>query len=881
MIDFNDYRMKNSIKYTKNLYVPKRYLACLIMRYKGEKVSTAFKRYLDIFKTNNSYRKEFDLFLKDNFEIFDKRIGTITNSNYKELELSCDFPFQKSILNGLQIAQDIIGGFDIANITDDVIRKINNIKLEQIHFISSSKKIINCGIDQQIFDFVITRECLLNKYCMKSEEIAEQFYNLLIYSELYKTLITNIPSKNNADCLKVVRNLALNSYEPTFQFCSFEQIANMSISDLFFIVGFNIDTLMNILNYFSEDKDEVILKVMKDYIEKIGKNDFIILTRRENETLEKIGEDFNLTRERIRQLEARQINSFNDFYFKKLCSNNKNLIFVFPRVSNVFSLDSLKEQLGPMYNCFRNLIKSIKLLNDAKYYDDIDSIVETTKIYDYFKSVIDENFGKYFKKECLAEKINFVYNTLCVYGFDKKLIELCIRNNYKLKGNLFIKNNFCLTKSFEVDIILEKYFDNGFHFSDVNDVAMMNQYALNEFGEQIFDIDESDPSNVHLIQAVLERSSSRLIDRGTYIHVKKAPSISMELLDKIIFYLNEKNRPLAYSDIFETFKKELSTNGINNKYALQGAMSPFKEELFKSKRDYILPIKIECTLRESINSWILSRTVLFTYNDFKKEFKGVAQSVFMSAIYEVGGIAYYWMRGYVVVKNFDISDEDIFRLKQLIDKAIDKSNVGYCSADEIYNLVYSEMNYFLNKCKIKYSYDLFSILQIIFINAFKFKRPLIGTFNVIFESESEAIDNYLLDKNVVSLYEMRKYIHSKVPKNENEFFTIFEIIKNKWNEFVAVDCNTIIRKENVVLTQKELLKLESIIDSALEEKEILNIQQDIVDKNYFQEIAGMHANKYLIFGLTNSFLHNKYDFFEEANIYRAGNFTIKKRNNIQ
>ena len=621
----------------------------------------------------------------------------------------------------------------------------------------------------------------------------------------------------------------------------------------------------------------MVPQLMKDYLKTIDKDDFVVLSRRERETLDAIGQDYNVTRERIRQIEAKEIEKFNEFYLNNFSSEKKNLLFVFPKISSIFPLDCLKEAMGEMNDCFRNLMKSIVLAGEAKYYKEIDAIVETERVYVFFKRVVDEVLGNYFKKSDLDERIEMCLDSLGDYGFDKETIRFYIQNNYREKEATLVKEHFRLSKVVEVDFVLENYFDDGFHFSDEEHIKLMNKYAFDEFGEEIFDLSTIDMSNPHTVQAVIERASARLVDRGTYIHSSKAHDLPMELVDKIIAYLKEKNRALAYSNIFETFQAELEEIGITNRYALQGAMSVFEGELFKGKRDRVLPVEIQQTLRDSINTWILSRPGLFSYDEFKNEFKGVAQSVFMSAIYEVGGLAYYWMQGYIGVDKLNISEEDKAKLKQLIEYLIAQYHMEYCSADEIFNLVNIQMNDFIVNCGMKYSYDLFSVLQVLFANDFKFKRPMVGSHDAVFETGNEIVDGYLASKSMVKLMKMRKYLDIKTGNTPDKYITVFEIIKNKWNEFVAVDVDTIVRKETISVSDKEVVRLDVIVEMLLEQKDTLNIEEDIIEKCFFKEIAGMQSNKYLISGLVNTFLHDKYEVSAEGNKYRGGTFFITKK----
>jgi hypothetical protein len=66
------------------------------------------------------------------------------------------------------------------------------------------------------------------------------------------------------------------------------------------------------------------------------------------------------------------------------------------------------------------------------------------------------------------------------------------------------------------------------------------------------------------------------------------------------------------------------------------------------------------------------------------EFKGVANSVFMAALYQLGNFVYFWDQGYIKFDLLNITQEEQNNLKLLIDYRINQYHMEYCSADEIY-----------------------------------------------------------------------------------------------------------------------------------------------------------------------------------------------------
>ena len=879
MINLRDYFLNNSIKVGRIHYVPKRYLAGMISLHIGEKASSIFKVFKDVFKTNAQYREGFDAFVEEAFVLGPvHKVESLKDEKFQGMTLNEDYPFTSSINNGFRLIKEFLGVDSVTDFSEEISYRLMHVRYHEFaEFLRTKEKVVNCGIDQNMFDFVIARECLANQETKKPEEIESLFFSLLINSELLGLVFDNIKGANEHRCLSTLRSLSLSSYDPRFEIVSLEVLRELSIDELFYHFGTNINIYVNVLNYYSDDADTVVPQLFKNYISSIDPFYYEVLRRREKETLEEIGQSHNVTRERIRQVEAVEIDKFNDFYYENLCSDSKNLIFVFPYISRIFPLSLYKDTLGDYYDAFRNIFKSLKYVGESKYVKELDAVVESENVLSQFKRIVDEVLGDYFKKVDLDEKVRTCLESLEDYGFNADTIKYYISSAYKDKDTAYVKHGVRLSRAFQVETILESHFDEGFHFSDEEQIKELNKYAYEEFGDIIFSEEEIATPTKHTIQAILERSNVRLVARGTYIHKSKAHDLPMELVEKISTYLNEKNRPVAYSNLFETFQPELEKLGITNKYALQGAMSIYEGALFKGKRDYVMPVEIKQTLRENMNAWIKSRQELFTYNDFEKEFKGVAWSVFISALYEAGGTAYYWQQGYINVNSLNISEEDKNKLRQLVSFLIGQYHNEYCSADEIFNLVNIQMHEFITGHGMKYSYDLFSVLQVLFADEFKFQRPLIGSMNAVFETKYEILDGYLATKNIVNLTKLRKFIDSKIANKTTNYYTIYDIIIDKWNEFVPIDVDTIVSKESLSISDKELTRLDVIIEMLLEEKDTLNIEEDIVNKFIFKELAGIQTNRYLVFGLVNTYFHDKYSVYEEAKHYRGGTFYIKAK----
>lgn len=196
------------------------------------------------------------------------------------------------------------------------------------------------------FDFVLARKCSLTQETKKYSDIAELFFSLLIYGELLSTLVDSVRPEQKDDCLYAIKSLSLSSYNPRFELSSIDELKSFDVNKLFFYYGFNINVLVNLLNYYSEKAEDIIPELFSNFISSLDDEIKEILTRRETETLEEIGQSKGLTKERIRQKEADGLKDFANYYLDNLSSNDKNMIFLFPKISYVFPINSFKDKLG-------------------------------------------------------------------------------------------------------------------------------------------------------------------------------------------------------------------------------------------------------------------------------------------------------------------------------------------------------------------------------------------------------------------------------------------------------------------------------------------------------------------------------------------------------
>ena len=599
-----------------------------------------------------------------------------------------------------------------------------------------------------------------------------------------------------------------------------------------------------------------------------------VCQRRSVETLEAIGQFYDLTRERVRQIEADAVGEFEKEYFDTLVCDKTNLIFYVPRISSVFSLNSYLNSGIRNKDFFRTMFRNMKFAGDAKYYESIDAVVADENTYSILKETIAEVVGSYVKKTKLDEKVDECLSSLSGLGFEKNEIISYITNEYNDKGALYVMKNSKFNKQYMIEYIFKNNFDDGFHISDLDDFKKLNVLAIEEFGIPF--TETSTKQDIHSVEAILGRANCQLVDRGTYAHKSKVKVLPQELIYKIVGYINIQNKSLGYSDIYETFLSEMNELGIKNKYELQGCLSEYKDVLFSSARDYLSPLNQETTLRETMIDWMKSQTSCFNYDDFVKEFKGAASSVFISCVYELGYIR-YWNQRFISPELVQLTDSEEKQLLICIEKLLTVSNCEFCSVYTLYKMIVKEMPSFCESKYINFAYDLFSYLQVMLPDKYRYQRPLIGRQGCVFNSSRWLAEEFLQGKKIAKLNELRKYIDMRLSVHNIKYYTLFEAITDNSDEFVLIDSNTIISKDTYKITEREIVNVDSLFDIVTSTKDEVSIDKDVVEAGFFTTLGGLEVNRYLLLGILISYVPNKYDFVLDHGTVKKSSIIVKKK----
>lgn len=871
MLNIYDEYLKETVQISKDKRVSKERLIAFAKSKIGNNIARARGPIKEKLSVASIFNENIDKLLQETFKVGENNIiESLKDNQYAEVA---------SDETALVIEQNEKGIQIIKRIAKEQGKELEEISLidlpiaEALSAIKTRRRV--CGIDLGLLSFVLARETILYGEDPTREDFETALDKYIFEVRLFRRIASEIDEESMRIFEEGLEHVVFSPYITVKKF-HLEEIKEMSNTELIYCFGEKLSLLINALNLAKGQQlgytagVETMLSTLPDQVKEV-------LERREKETLETIGKSKGITRERIRQIEKKALLQFQELYQKNFVTENNDLNFIYPHRTKAIPIDKILSELTAHFGAAKTLLRGINYLPPTKYIKEIDCIVSSEIEYEIFEDAVYEILGDYFRVVDLYNLVKRCHEKLAGRGYTKQSILNYIEAKYKRRRASYFINGIQATIENKVNKIMEKYFDEGMHHSDLGDIIKFNQYAEKEFGEKIFAEDDTE-SNKRKVQSIIERIDSQQIFRGTYVHRSKAPQLTQSILDKISSYINRNDAGTPYSDIFETFKEELLSLGITNKYMIQGAMQKYKNILFQSKRDYVLPLGVNTSLRQTMKKWVDSQEGIFTYEDFEKEFKGVAESVFVSVRNENNKLIYLWKRGYINYFNLKIPQEDVEMLVKTVEEKIESSEEKYISAYAMFNMFKKEAPQKLQEWNIEMPYDLFSILEFVIRDKYKCSRPMISKFGVEIKTWEEAFYEYVEGKNIVDISKAREYIASKTKRHVYVALSVLEFVRGVRDEFIVVEKNKLARKELLNVTQSELSYLKKVIEEGLSEQRFLPLY--MVEQKV-KKIAGIEANIYYLYGLINEYLSNRYVAVSFNPAFKMGELVVARIGGIE
>lgn len=478
----------------------------------------------------------------------------------------------------------------------------------------------------------------------------------------------------------------------------------------------------------------------------------VIQGRAAGKTLDAIGKSFDITRERVRQIEKKVVRKFNNWQ-----KRNRIMYKIFIELKETAGLSTM-ELMDAVGEHGREFVYLIKNCEDSEFIYDkqldlfmIESLSIADKVQAYVESMPDT-----FPERKLA---GFIKTAEKEFEYPEKLVSAAIEDNYKKTGDTY--HRFRLTLESMYSDILKRFYPDGIHVYDADEIEHFRMHVNEEYG-----IDISDKSD-HAIGSILSRIGI-LCGRGIYKLRQEKLYITKELSQKIHDYIEDSPAPIFMTNtLYSVFEDDLIEQGVDNKYYLQGILRELYEAEWIFRRDYISKDESYTSVYSSIVGFIRNSQYPVTKEEIQRAFPGVTEIVINFSVSDHNIINLFGQ--YIHSCRLKLSDRDIKYIRDVVEQNLIKNGVCHCK--DIYEYINEEYPVLLTNNFISYPFSLYSLLEYLFGDYYNFSRPYIARKNATIERVDDLLHDMIRESEKISLSDIMAFAreHHFVIANILEF----------------------------------------------------------------------------------------------------------------
>lgn len=463
----------------------------------------------------------------------------------------------------------------------------------------------------------------------------------------------------------------------------------------------------------------------------------IIDMRAKGETLARIGEIVGVTRERVRQLERKMIMQFDRWQ-----SQTRFIWQIYAERSgdSVLTADELEDYFGENSYLFIYLLKNAAF--SADYYDrQLDAIIlddeaSSEKAQNYIDS-IPASVG-------IDELDGIIEKGVSEHDISEEVLRLMFNESYTLTGKVYHRSKLSLRNIYSD--VLSKYYPNGMHIYDEREIQRFREHVKQEY--EISLDDKNDRAIISRLAGV-----GILCGRGRY-RLNKGPFISEKLLKEIADYIDSNDSPIMIiGSIFDEFEDRLLSEGIDNRYFLQGILREHYNDRWIFKRDYITKDASITSLYSSIVNFIKQSPYPVKKETIMEQFSGLTDIVLQLSVSDSNILNLFGE--YFHGSHVKITDQDKWILQECIEKALQGKQFIHCK--DVYAYAAEECPTALTSNYISFPFGLFSLLEYLYGNQYVFSRPFISKTEIGFDSATDAVMSMVANADRITIEEIQGF----------------------------------------------------------------------------------------------------------------------------
>lgn len=517
----------------------------------------------------------------------------------------------------------------------------------------------------------------------------------------------------------------------------------------------------------------------------------VLLGRATGETLGSIGDKMGVTRERVRQIEAKAKRLFNIWQSK---AHIMSKISADRNGDSVLSASELSEYFGDKYAEMVFLLRTSD--SSAYYYDSqLDVFVMGDESISAVIGKIVESLPDAFDEKKYTATID---EAIDEHNIPQELVEKAIGDEFQKDGSTYHRANLSLTAIYTE--ILEKYYQSGIDIYDENELEVFRRIAVEEYGCKKL------PEKNRAISARLS-DIGILCGRGKY-RPKRKLYISKELAEKIHRYIVDSPSVIFMTNtLFSVFEDELLEFEIDNKYYLQGVLRELYDSEFVFRRDYISKDESVTSLYVEIVQYIKRFSYPITKDDIKNAFPGVTEIVISFATSDANVINLFGK--YIHSSRLNWSDSDKAYFERVLQKFVDIDKV--CHYKELYDYIEHDDSDLLHKLFVYFPTSMFSVLEYLFKDQYQFKRPFIARIGINIGDPEEQLRDLVVNSDELEISEITAFAKD----NHYEIYSILELLNSFNNTHLLMDRNTVATMEYIGINDNIANDVLSILQSQI------------------------------------------------------------------
>ena len=556
----------------------------------------------------------------------------------------------------------------------------------------------------------------------------------------------------------------------------------------------------------------------------------VFLLRAKGKTLEEVGAMFGVTRERIRQMEAKTIRKFWGIY------NHQKidlilLIYALRNGENYLSFVTCKEVLG---EDFAFLLWGIERTNQSH---------ETHFYSKLLDAIIVRDGTVSFKNDHeLEQEVNSIFATMpktiselaanrmlgkaaVDHHLPSDVLVKMFENAYTKTGAFYSQER--ITVVFMCDYVLKARFPAGFKIADEFEAERFKQYMIEFFGEKAQSI------TFRAIDAKVGEIGI-LCDRGKYIHPDYL-QVDQSVIDALNDYIDQSPRTiLPYGEIFEAMKDLLSGTLITNRFLLQGALKKYGCR-FPTGRDFVRK-NDSISFVDELEAFMEERGVVHKSEIFA-EFTSLSEAGLGQVVARSNDVFSIDDGNYIHASQFDIQPEDYEPLREYLAEACKEVPVNIRAVQEsVAALVPSFMyrNDFENRNK------LFAALQYMFRDEFVFSRPYIAKLGAGEITNRSVILQHIKDYDTIEIDDLIDICN----ENQIRYIAASNMCQSLAPVFFRISDSTIMRREFTGISDEVIDEAVKMVAEMLETNDYV-VGARVDDFLWFPQI-GVDWNEFLL-----------------------------------